>query len=178
MRAVRGVALALALALAPGLAVAQGEAPFGDKVGGAFTNYNRAWPFVGSAGLLKDGAVAEAKALGFAAIVDLRTAEEGTADERAAAEAAGLTYINIPVAERAPTPEQVDRFAELMADPDLKPMLVHCASANRVGAMWALFRARQGVDPMVAVEEGRVLGLSPSREPAVRERLGLPAMSQ
>ncbi len=177
MSAVRSVVLALALVLAPGLAAAQNEAPFGDAVSDAFTSYNRAWPTVGSAGVLKEGAIAEAKALGFATIIDLRTPEEGIAAERQAAEQAGLTYINIPVATRAPTPEQVDRFVELMQDESLMPMLVHCATANRAGAMWALYRARQGVDPMVAVEEGRVLGLSPSREPQVREQLGLPPMN-
>jgi protein tyrosine/serine phosphatase len=52
------------------------------------------------------------------------------------------------------------------------PVLVHCHSANRVGAMWALYRASKGVPPAVAVEEGRTAGLK-SREKAVREKLGV-----
>lgn len=179
MFAVRAMAVALALTLTPAMAFAAEEAPFGDKVGEAFVNYNRAWPTVGSAGLLKDGAVRQAKEIGFATIVDLRTETEGTAKEREAAKDVGIGYVNIPVATRAPKPAQVDRFIELMRDESRHPMLVHCASANRVGAMWALYRVKaDGVDPMVAVEEGRVLGLSPSREPAVRKRLGLPPMNE
>jgi uncharacterized protein (TIGR01244 family) len=172
------VALA-ALMLSTGVAgAAPAQAPFGDEVGPAFTNYNRAWPTIGSAGALGEGAAEKAKALGFRTVVDLRTPQEGVAEEKAKIEGAGLTYINIPVATRAPTPAQVEEFAKLVADESLMPMLVHCASANRVGAMWALYRAGQGVDPMVAVEEGRVLGLKPSREGNVREQLGLPPMEE
>lgn len=153
-------------------------APFGDVVGPAFTNYNRAAPAVGSAGALKDGAVAEAKALGFRTILDLRTAEEGADAERALAQTVGIAYVNVPVATRAPLPEQLDAFARIVEDPANLPVLVHCESANRVGAMWALYRASKGVPAMVAVEEGRTLGLKPSREKTVRERLGLPPMEE
>lgn len=44
------------------------EVPFGEKVGRAFTNYDRLRPTIVTAGLLKDGAVAELKSLGFAAV--------------------------------------------------------------------------------------------------------------
>lgn len=167
--------LALATTVAtvqPNMAMAQ-EAPFGDAVGPDFTNYNRAWPTVGSAGLLKGNAVEEAAKLGFRTIVDLRTTSETDGSEKAAAEAAGMTYVHIPVATRAPTAEQVAQFSELMAAEGNKPILVHCASANRVGAIWALYRASTGVAAMTAIEEGRVLGLSSSREPAVRAQLGV-----
>lgn len=168
-------ALALASMIAPlqpSVALAQ-EAPFGDAVGPDFTNYNRAWPTVGSAGLLKGNAVAEAADLGFRTVVDLRTTSETDGTEKAATEAAGMAYVHIPVATRAPTPEQVAQFSELMAAEGNKPILVHCASANRVGAIWALYRAGTGVSAMTAIEEGRVLGLSSSREPAVRAQLGV-----
>ena len=157
---------------------ADAQAPFGDKVSNAITYYNRATPFMGSAGALKEGAVAEAKALGFTTIVDLRAPQEGTASEQKTVEAAGLTYINIPVATRAPTDQQVAEFARLVDNASLHPMLVHCQSANRVGAMWALYRTSQGVPATVAVEEGRTLGLKPSRERAVRQRLGLPPLKE
>lgn len=178
LRFLTAAALAIPLMAAAPAGAQPDQAPFGDKVGAAFSNYNRAWPTVGSAGLLGAGAAAEAKALGFRAIVDLRAPEEGIAAERREVETAGLEYINIPVSTRAPTPKQVEMFAALVEDDTLTPMLVHCASANRVGAMWALYRADQGVDPMVAVEEGRTIGLKPSREEAVRKRLGLAPLTQ
>ena len=121
---------------------------------------------------------AQAKALGFKTIVNLRTAKEGEAAEEKAVEAAGLDYVNIPVTTLAPTPEQVETFAKLVEDPARQPMLVHCSSANRVGAIWALYRARQGVSPEVAVQEGVTLNLHGTRLDAVKTRLGLTAATQ
>ena len=165
-------ALALAAAVA-GPAVAQDapQAPFGDKVSAAFVNYNRAFPTIATAGLLKAGAVAEAKRLGFKTVVDLRgPEEEGVAAEREAVAAAGLDYVSIPVTTRAPTMAQVAEFASIADDATRHPILLHCVSANRAGGMWALYRASEGVPVEVAIEEGRTNGLT-SREPAVRARL-------
>jgi len=179
-RAARPLALSLAILItATGtLSAADVQAPFGDKVSAALMNYNRASPMIGSAGVLGEGGVAEAKALGFTAILDLRSPEEGTAEEAAAAGSAGIGYYNIPVATKSPTDDQVAAFASIVEDARNLPILVHCESANRVGAMWALYRAGKGVPAEIAVEEGRTLGLKPSREVAVRERLGLPPLTQ
>ncbi len=146
------------------------EAPFGDPVDESVYNYSRMSPHIGGAGELREGAPAHLKQLGFAAVLDLRTAQEGTAKEKAAVEKAGLAYHNIPVATRAPTWAQVAEFARIVNDADNLPILVHCASANRVGAMWALYRSSQGVNPEFAIQEGRAVGLT-SRESAVRARL-------
>jgi hypothetical protein len=43
--------------------------------------------------------------------------------------------------------------------------------------MWALYRAANGVPPRLAVQEGRTVGLKPSREGAVRKQLGLPPLA-
>lgn len=150
------------------------QAPYGDKVSGDVINYNRAAPQVGTAGRLEGNAVAEAKQLGFRSILDLRGPDEGLEPEQRAAAEVGITYINIPVTERAPTPAQVRAFAEAIENPANLPVLVHCQSSNRSGAMWALYRAYKGIPPEIAIEEGRTNGLT-SREPAVRARLGAPA---
>lgn len=172
----RILSLALLMLAVAGPAAAQmAQAPFGEKVG-AITYYNRAAPFVATAGLLAEGGVAEARALGFKTIVDLRGPQEGIAEEEAAARAAGLGYLNIPVTTKAPTPEQLAAFAAAVEDSANWPVLMHCVSANRAGAMWALYRASKGVPPEVAIEEGRAQGLKPSREAAVRAQLGLPPL--
>ena len=64
-------------------------------------------------------------------------------------------------------------FAKIVEDPANYPILLHCESSNRVGAMWALYRASKGVPNEIAIEEGRQVGLKTSREPAVREMLGM-----
>ena len=154
------------------------QAPFGDKVSGAILNYNRASPSVATSGRFGPAAVAEVKDLGFATIVELRGSdEEGVAANAAAAKASGLRFVHIPVTTKAPTEGQVRAFAEVLADPAMHPILVNCQSANRVGAMWALYRAQAGVPAEVAIEEGRTAGLT-SREAAVRARLGLQPLTQ
>ena len=52
------------------------EAPFGGAVSPIIINYNRAAPYVGTAGLLGEGGVAEAAQLGFKTIIDLRSPAE------------------------------------------------------------------------------------------------------
>ena len=79
----------------------------------------------------------------------------------------------MPVSERAPVADQVDRIAEIVNDPANYPILMHCQSSNRVGASWALYRAQAGVPAKIAVQEGRTVGLKPSREWKVREILGM-----
>ena len=178
----KGRRLTFVSLIVPGLIFAAqavaGEAPFGDKVSAAIYNYTRASPFIASAGTLGEGGVAEAKALGFKTIVDLRTAEEGTVVEKVEATGLGLRYVNLPVAGGAPSDEQVARFAAIAEDPSNYPVLLHCAAGNRTGALWALYRARRNVPPEVAVDEGRTLGLRPNRERVVRHRLGLPQLSR
>ena len=87
--------------------------------------------------------------------------------------AAGLQYVSIPVPTEAPDDKEVVAFSKYVNDPKYYPILVHCESSNRVGAMWALYRAKNGVPPEIAVQEGRTVGLKPSREGAVREMLHL-----
>lgn len=150
------------------------EVPFGDKVSEAIVNYNRTTPHVATAGLVLDGGIEELKALGFKAVLDLRTPPKGAADEDAAAGRAGLRYVNIPISKSPPTKEQIRTFAAVVDDPANYPLLVHCVSANRAGTMWTLYRVSKGIPFEIAIEEGRTVGMKPSREKQVRELLGKP----
>ena len=147
------------------------QVPFGDQGAGLAVNYNRLRPHIATAGLLKNGAIPKLKAMGFTSIVDLRGPDEGTESEKKAVESAGLRYFNIPVTDGLPTPFQIIEFAHVVEDPDNAPLLIHCGSANRVGAMWALYRALQGTADEVALAEARTIGLQPGREAAVRKWL-------
>jgi uncharacterized protein (TIGR01244 family) len=158
------------------LAVAQ--APSRERVSPAVTNYSRATPQIATAGILRDGALAELKSLGFATVVDLRGPDEGTDIEQRAAAAVGLRYFNIPVTTEAPTDAQIVEFARLVENGGNHPLMAHCASANRVGAMWTLYRAARGVPMSTAIAEGRAIGLQPDREYAVRARLARPPFAK
>lgn len=171
--ALAAAAIATPFAPAPS-AFAQSEprqVPFNDAGAALAANYLRLRPQIATAGLLKNGAAPKLKALGFATVVDLRGPEEGAPAERAAVKDAGLRYFNIPVTNGLPSEVQIADFARIVEDPGAAPLLIHCVSANRVGAMWALYRAYQGVPPDLALEEARTIGLRPDREADVRRRL-------
>jgi protein tyrosine phosphatase (PTP) superfamily phosphohydrolase (DUF442 family) len=73
---------------------------------------------------------------GFKSIIDLRAPSEPRGfDEKAEAGKAGLTYENIPVTPATLDDSDFDRLRELLNDKANKPAVVHCASANRVGAL-------------------------------------------
>lgn len=152
------------------------QAPYGDAMPDIVKNYLRAAPYVGTGGIVDPKGYATLKKLGFKTVINLNTAKEGAEDEGDGIMAAGLDYITIPVATKAPDVASVDAFSKYVNDPKFYPILVHCVSSNRVGAMWALYRAKNGVPPEIAIQEGRTVGLKPSREKAVRKMLKLPPL--
>ena len=154
----------------------QSTAPFGDKVTENIRNYTRIAPNVGMAGKLTEAGVREAKAHGFALIIDLRQpGEDGVDMEKRVTAEIDLPYRNIPLSRDDAILAEVEEIAALLDDAINYPILVHCGSANRAGAFWALYRAGQGIDKITAIEEGRAAGMT-SREPQIRELLGLPAL--
>jgi protein tyrosine phosphatase (PTP) superfamily phosphohydrolase (DUF442 family) len=48
------------------------------------------------------------------------------------------------------------------------PVLVHCSSGNRVGALWTTYRLSKDINPKIAFEEGRTAGMKPLLEEKVR----------
>lgn len=150
-------------------------APLGDVMTDAVSNYNRPAPFIGTGGNLSDGAMPELREMGFKTVVSLLTPDEGLNAERDAADEQGLGFHGISVSGGPPTEDQVDEFARIVSEQDNYPILLHCASGNRAGSMWTLYRHHVGVPAEIALEEGRAIGLKGSLEEGVQERLGLVA---
>ena len=89
-----------------------------------------------------DQAYVKAAASGFHSVLSLRSGNEGVDlfRERAVVEKSNMRYFNIAVVSTAPRPEQVDEFIRLVKEPSNHPMLINCASANRVGAFMMIYR--------------------------------------
>jgi len=116
---------------------------------------------IGCAGDTPTEAFATIAAQGFTSVVNLRMDHEpGVAEEAAAVAGAGLRYFHLPMNPAAPEAATADQFLEVVADPVNQPLYVHCASANRVGAVWAIKRVVQdGWTREAALTEGRAIGL-------------------
>ncbi|MGE5304732.1 MAG: fused DSP-PTPase phosphatase/NAD kinase-like protein [Alphaproteobacteria bacterium] len=108
-----------------------------------------------------DKAYAKAAASGFHSVLSLRTGNEGVdlARERSLVEKSKMRYFNIPVVSSAPRPEQADEFIRLVKDKSNHPMLINCASANRVGAFMMIYRVlEQGWSEDKALAEAIKIG--------------------
>ena len=84
---------------------------------------------------------------GYQTVIDLRTPEELRGfDEPEIVGRVGMEYANIPIGHEGVDVETFDRFRQIMTDPERRPVLVHCSSANRVGALLV---------PYLILDEGR-----------------------
>jgi protein tyrosine phosphatase (PTP) superfamily phosphohydrolase (DUF442 family) len=107
-------------------------------------------------------AFAKVAASGFRSVLSLRTSGEGIdlKKERSLVEETGLRYFNIPVVSSAPRAEQADEFMRLVKEKSNHPMLINCASANRVGAFMMIYRVlEQGWSEQKALDEALKIGL-------------------
>lgn len=109
---------------------------------------------------------------GIRTVINLRTAEELTFDESAVLKELKLEYHHFPF--RAPetlTDKVFDETRKLLQSDKSRPVLLHCASANRVGAVWLAARVLdEGIDWDRALSEARTIGLStPAYEQKARE---------
>jgi uncharacterized protein (TIGR01244 family) len=143
--------------LLAGTAYATNQAPFGNQVS-AIKNYNRATSQIATSGVIGENGAETLAEKGFKTIIDLRTQREGANDEKLAVETAAMRYINIPVTGEGINEKQLATFTEAIENTEM-PTLVHCASGNRAGAMWAAYRISKGVSPEIALEEGRAAGM-------------------
>lgn len=120
-------------------------------------------------------ALAKAHALGFHTVVNLRCPEEHPDfDEGAAVRALGMRYVCIPVAGPGDLDDAAAHALDgVLADPAARPALIHCASGNRVGGLFAVHACcRRGATPEEALALGRAAGLSsPQLHEALRRRL-------
>ena len=107
-------------------------------------------------------------------VINLRTPQEMDFDEAALVESLGMEYHSIPVAVSAGiTRDNAQQLYDLLENFAGEPVVVHCASGQRVGALIALSaQQNQGMDADNALEEGRRWGLSsPRLTPVVRQVL-------
>jgi uncharacterized protein (TIGR01244 family) len=128
------------------------------------------------AGQPTEAAIERFAAEGGAMVIDLRGHQGRDTppfDERAKVEAAGLSYVHIPMSPATFSGGDVEAFARAV-DEAGGPVLIHCGTSNRVGGMWAAYVARKrGVPMEKAIEAGKAAGMrSEDVEQAARRVIG------
>lgn len=133
-----------------------------------FPNYSVLEPNVAASGQPTPEGLRRLAALGFETVVNLRTEQEGAEAERTVVEAAGLRYVSVPVTAETLSLASITAVETALADPAAGQVLLHCASSNRVGAVWAAIQMRRGKPVEQAEAAGRAAGL---KNPALLERV-------
>lgn len=118
------------------------------------------------------GDFALARKQGVTRVLNLRPTEENRDfDERELVTGAGLDYLHIPVGGPADLTDAVFESVRKELKGASQPLLLHCASGNRVGALWIPFRVLDGgLTVEQAVAEAKAIGLkSPELEKIARD---------
>jgi uncharacterized protein (TIGR01244 family) len=86
---------------------------------------------------------------GFRTILNLQMdGERGVAEEEGMATPLGYRYLRVPVTAANLDAAKVDAFRKIVKEPANRPLIVHCAGAQRVGMMFAI---------LAALDEGKSL---------------------
>lgn len=108
---------------------------------------------------------------GYQTIIDIRgEREKRRMNEQQVVESLGMNYITMPVVGAAAINfDNAAKLSELIDNAE-GPVLVHCGSGNRVGALLALRESLNGADDAAALKLGKEGGMT-RLESTVREVL-------
>ena len=101
------------------------------------------------------------KLAGIKTIITLRKTKEVPWDEAAAVTQHGMKFVQVPFQGPAELEPQVfEKVLKILRDKKRGPTVLHCGSANRVGAIWYAYRVLDGkLSPEAALKEAEIVGL-------------------
>jgi TonB family protein len=135
----------------------------------SFPDYRVLRPDLAVAGQPSAEMLGRLKKLGFRTLVDLSPEPHTATDEYVAMEAQGLRYAWVPITAEGLHAQDAAAVGRIIGERDRGPFLVHGATADSAGAVWAVLAKRAGQSTEQALEEGRKAGLkSPEMLEAVR----------
>lgn len=137
---------------------------------GAIQNFSRIKPNIAVSGQPTEDNLKQASDAGYKTIINLRPKEEWPFDEESLVKDLGMDYVLIPIANPdALTIEKAKELNDILSNKAAYPLLIHCGSSNRVGALYALQEyLKTKVTEDQAVELGKKAGMT---SPALEERI-------
>ena len=135
---------------------------------GATRNVHRYRDFY-LAGQPSEADLQEAKNVGIKTVVNLRMPKELAFHEKEIVDKLGMAYHNPGIsAPEMMTDQLFSKIRGILNDSEHQPVLLHCGSANRVGAIWLAYRVLDGgLSYEAALSEAKTVGL---RSPAMEEK--------
>lgn len=110
------------------------------------------------------------KANEYRAVLQLRAPGENDDGDRHGFEQKGLRYISLEVSPKTLTPQLVDEFNKIVAEPGNRPLFVYDTDGSLAGAMWYLyFRTAGKLSDEEARKKAAALGLKEDAEGKPRE---------
>lgn len=137
----------------------------------AIPNARNPMPGVITGGEPSEADLKEAKRLGYRTVVSLLPEDERRT-EATRVTSVGLRFVSIPIRGADDlTEEGARRLGDVLSAPDSRPLILHCASGNRAGALLALHAFYvEGATKEGALALGEAAGLTTLRA-AVEARL-------
>ncbi len=129
----------------------------------AIPNVARPVPGVLTGGQPTRDQLEEAAAAGYKTVVNLRPlSEDGAWDETEFVTQLGMGFIHLPISGiQDVNRENAAALRKILRDPEVQPVMIHCASGNRVGALFAVGASLfDGASLDEALELGRSAGLT------------------
>lgn len=115
-----------------------------------------------------------ARDLGYKTVINLRQPEEKDNTDPELVRYLEMTYVSLPIGGPSDITQEKARALADALEATESPVLVHCASGNRVGGLFAMKAFYvDGMSPEEALAVGKAAGMT-RLEPTVREKLGLP----
>lgn len=108
-----------------------------------------------------------AKKEGIKTVINLRTPVEMRFDEKGVLKGLGIEYHSFPFGAPNTLKDEIfEKSLKVLGNKKKQPVLLHCASANRVGAIWLVHRVLTDEVPYdKALQEAKEVGLkSPPNE--------------
>jgi uncharacterized protein (TIGR01244 family) len=149
-------------------AIAKGLVPYPAQVNNIM-RYQRVAPNIATSGALDSNAIQELVKHDFRTIIDLRTEQEGTNNEKLAVKKTDMEYFNIPVTREGIDESQLAAFKAILAQAT-SPILLHCSTGNRAGAMWVVYRLSEGMPADRAFKEGRDAGMNEAMTEIIKQK--------
>ncbi len=162
------VLLVLLTPLIANWATASGMVPYPAQINNIMS-YQRTAPNIATSGILDGKAIQELIKHNFHTVIDLRTVQEGADKERIALKKTDMEYFNIPVTREGIDESQLAAFKEVLAQAS-SPILLHCSTGNRAGAMWTVYQLSEGIPADRAFKEGRSAGMNEAMAEIIKQK--------